>query len=516
MELKINHDFQKQLKNDCLYRSAFEFYKEREDLEQILYKAGAIQEYKTLIDEESLKDYSLLTLPILDYKQQYINNKPKQLAVIVSTGSFSPMHKGHVDAMVIAKKYIEDNLGYQVLQGVMSLSHDGYVAFKNDGIAKLNVGVRTEKAYEMTKNEDWITIDRFEGEMVSCPINFSTVLNRVKKYLAFHNEAFNNIKVFYIFGSDNAAFSRSFVENEIYQSICIERANYSFDEIQQELQQHKNIHFIKNDKETSGLSSTIIRKQITKQADASDKKQIYFIRTDNVSMNFASKLKKLIERFVNKKVEVRFINSSDYINIDMKNTISLDKFIKAEYNLDVSREFQLSGSQKTAKQMVSMTEPLISQILKIKKGSYWLLDDDSVSGFTLKSVENILNQNGIKILGYNLLIKNALKENEELYDVIDARDFCFNSIKNGLVVKLFSNKLVRVPYIYPFVNLTSRANIKPDYQIEFSMELLSLNEQESQSSSDNIFAFMDLKSEDFIQKYKRYFNNYIQSAHYDN
>jgi len=515
--MDLNSEFKKQLKNDCLYKFAYNFYEDNNNLNEILYQSGAIQEFRTEIDEESINDYSLLTLPILDYQPQYINNKPKQLAVVVSTGSFSPMHKGHVDAMVIAKKYIEDNLGYQVIQGVMSLSHDGYVAFKNNGIAKLNVGARTEKAYEMTKDEDWITIDRFEGEMVSCPINFSTVLNRVKKYLTFHNEAFNNIKVFYIFGSDNAAFSRSFVENEIYQSICIERANYSFDEIQQELKQHKNIHFVKNNKETSGLSSTIIRKKITKQADDNHKKQIYFIRTDNVSMNFASKLKELIERFVNKKVEVRFINSSDYINVDMENTISLDKFIKAEYNLDVSREFQLSGSQKTAKKMVSMSESLISQILKIKKGSYWLLDDDSVSGFTLKSVENILNQNGIKILGYNLLIKNALKENEELYDVIDARDFCFRSVKNGLVVKLFSNELARVPYIYPFVNLTSRANIKPDYQIEFSMELLALNEKENKDFlCDDVFDFVGLKSENFIQKYKKYFNNYIQSAHYDN
>lgn len=516
MELDINERFLSQIVNDCLYKNLYNNYKNEDRFLKLLCESGAIEENRTEIDDKAIKDYSLLTLPLLDFVQ----DNEKELAIIVSTGSFSPMHKGHVDAMNIAKEYVENKLGYQVIQGVMSLSHDNYVAFKNNGIAKSNISIRTDKAYEAIKKEDWLTIDRLEGEMVSCAINFSTVLNRVKNYIQYHNHEIKNIKVFYVFGSDNASFSYAFIDNEDFQSICVERNGSSFENVQKDLSNSSNIHFLENKKETANLSSTLIRKLKSEDLKIRDKKQIYFIRTDGVTDVFAKKLKGIVEKYVNEKVEVKFINSDNYIGINAQNTISLDKFIKTEYNLDLSREFQLCGSQKKAKRMVSISAPIEEQISCIKKGDYCLLDDDSVSGFTLKKTEEILKKHGVNINSQKLLIKSVLKDGEELYDVIDARDFCLNADNGGLVVKLFSGDLVRVPYIFPFVNLTTRANIKPEYQIQFSYELLLINEENNTSESFDthygIFNYINSDRNKFINDYKKYFENYLKGAQYDN
>jgi Cytidylyltransferase. len=149
MELNINERFLSQIVNDCLYKNLYNNYKNEDRFLKLLCESGAIEENRTEIDDKAIKDYSLLTLPLLDFVQ----DNEKELAIIVSTGSFSPMHKGHVDAMNIAKEYVENKLGYQVIQGVMSLSHDNYVAFKNNGIAKSNISIRTDKAYEAIKKK---------------------------------------------------------------------------------------------------------------------------------------------------------------------------------------------------------------------------------------------------------------------------------------------------------------------------------------------------------------------------
>lgn len=514
MECRLNQKYLKQLQKDCLYKNFIDEYINDEDFYSRLMKSGSIEEILTDIDIEAIDDLSLLTMPILDFKQEYNNNdEPKKLAVVISTGSFSPMHDGHVDAMELAKKYIENELGYQVIQGVMSLSHDGYVSIKNNGIAKLHVGERTHLAYEILKNNKWITIDRFEGEYVSVPINFSTVIERIRKYIIKHNKNVNeDLKVFYIFGADNAEFSYAFINNDKYHSICIERGKYDFSKIKEELNDNSNIHFIKNETLTSNYSSTEIRKNKVHSKKIADKKQIYFIRTDDVQLEFSYALKDAIKESINTDVDIRFISSKDFKIKDFEKTISLDKYVKAKYNLDLSRIFSLSNVQFKAFGMTSLIEDIEKQIQKIPQGAYSLFDDDSVSGYTFRKVEEILNKNKIHIHKNEILVSSFIdRDIEELYDIIDARDFIFNHPKGGLVVKDFGGKYIRVPYIAPFVNLTTRANIIPEFQIEVSKKILEINESYNLNSKFNnqIFEDYNMNRESFIEKYKKYFNNYL-------
>lgn len=49
---------------------------------------------------------------------------------------------------------------------------------------------------------------------------------------------------------------------------------------------------------------------------------------------------------MNKNMEIRLFDSSVFKVDEFERTISLDKFVKTKYNLDVSRIFDLAGCQK--------------------------------------------------------------------------------------------------------------------------------------------------------------------------
>jgi len=493
------------INSDCLYSNFLKYYTGNDNFDYLLNKAGFIHEPRTDQDELAINDMSLLSMPILNIPENASN-----LAIIVSTGSFSPIHKGHIDSLEIAKEYIENTLGYKVIQGVISLSHDNYVSFKNKGIAKLHVGIRTHKVYELITNHPWITVDRFEGELVSCPLNFSTIIERIRKYIMFHKNI-SNLKVFYVFGSDNAGFARSFVDNDIYEAVCVDRENGDFTEVKEELKDFKNIHFLKNYKESFSYSSTKIRNQEKSLKISTTNKQIYFIRTDDTDNDLCLLLAELIAKYVSDPVEIRFFNSND-ISKKYKKSISLDKYIKGDYNLDISRLFQISCYQKKPKFLTSINKPIYEQINEIPSGDYTLFDDDSTSGFTLSHIKDILTDRKINVINTETLISSLLKSDELLYDVIDARDFDIFNKKGGLVVDVHGHFITRVPYIFPLVNLTTRANIKPEHQVGFSYEILKYhlyNNKNKKLDSDSSYLCYN-NIEEFIKTYFNYLENYLK------
>lgn len=490
--------------NDPLYKNLYKEFESHEKLNEILQSSGFIHEERTELDTKAINDLNLITVPILDMKN---DNKP--LALIVSTGSFSPIHCGHIKMLELAKEYIE-SLDYNIVQGVISLSHDKYVDIKNNGIAKLDIGIRTNLVYEKIKNYDWLTVDRLEGELVSIPINFSTVLERLKKYFEYHLN--QNITVFYVFGSDNKEFSQSFINNTAnYHSICIERTGYDFNQFKVNLSNQKNIHFLNNNSKEARLSSTEVRK-VTNNNDAiSDKlenKKIYFIRTDSVPNDFSIKLMDILKGNIKDNVEFRLFSSKDFQFKNKVGVISLDKFIQTEYNLDVSRLFYLSSFQKKAIKMTGYERDIIEQIENIKEGEYILLDDDISTGFTMKNITNILSQKNIKIVNYQLLINQLLNDNEEVFDIIDARDFLLGAYKSGLVTT-FKNKTIRTPYFFPYINLSTRANVLPEKERVVTREILKLNLEYNKGVSKfaKFFNFED--NDSFVHYLIKYIENGI-------
>lgn len=458
------------IKQDCLYSRVYDRYKGSDKLEEALRKSGYIEEPRSEMDALALSDMRFLTMPIRQAGSVF-NDGPH--AVLVSTGSYSPVHAGHIDIMNKARDYVE-GLGYRVIQGVMSASHDAYVSIKNGGAARMHVGSRSQKIYEAIQGSDWLSFDRFEGEGVSCAINFSTVLGRVRNYVLTHNTlARRDVTVFYVFGSDNVGFADAFVGNEHFHGICVDRGGYDIRAERDRYRDEQSVHFLDSNDETAWISSTKVRAETAVERQAPTVDDVYLIRTDQVPDSFANSLGDTISRHTEQGMSFRYISSADF-ELERVGTISLDKFVPGEYSIDASRVFETASGQISAQYMTSLVGSIESQAERIPAGAYTLVDDDSVSGYTMNKIEEMLSLGGVTVNARRTLISQVLKPSDRLYDIVDARDFLIGAKKGGLVVDLFGEH-VRAPYLFPFVNLVTRARIRPESQLRFSREIWALN-----------------------------------------
>lgn len=188
---------------------------------------------------------------------------------------------------------------------------------------------------------------------------------------------------------------------------------------------------------------------------------------------FLLNLKNLIEENTNMKVVIRDVEKQlkDVPKFEFK-TISLDKYYNGDYNLNVSRHFRINDKNQYHSYKIDTSDinfPLKEQIKKIDSGKYILVDDDCVSGDTVKYFISLLNKynKNIEIVGTYFLTKNKYK------DVLDVRDFIFGSKNGGL---LFSNNYIqfRLPYINEYVNLKTRASFITD-GVDFSLKIKEMN-----------------------------------------
>lgn len=457
------------IQNDCLYAKTFQRHQQAEDVMAVLQQAGYIYEPRTPMDHQILQDTSILSMPI---KARSANNRPA--AVLVSTGSYSPIHAGHLGIMEVAKKYVE-SLGFHIAQGVISPSHDAYVSIKYGGKAKMHVGIRAQRIFEAVETSDWLVQDRMEGEMLSCAVNFSTVLEHVRLYLmAHHPDVDDSTPVFYVYGSDNAGFSEAFIGNAPYQGICVARAGANLESLKAQYSQAANLHFIHHNEDFSHHSSTRVRAETTPKEAIEDQtdKGLYLVRADGVPRDFAEALSQIIAQHIEPGVEIKVIDSTDF-TLSKQATISLDKYVPGQYNLDVSRVFEISGGQLKAKGMTSLSQSLEDQVAEIAPGEYTLVDDDSITGFTMDQVEQAMKRIGARVTHRETLICQVLGD-RPLYDIVDARDFLVTATKGGLVVQ-HQGKTFRAPYLFPFVNVVTRARILPERQHAFCRSVYALN-----------------------------------------
>jgi len=455
--------------NDCLYANTYRRHAHCDNVMSVLIKAGYVYEPRTAMDHQILRDTRILSMPI---KARCA--KGRRPAVLVSTGSYAPIHAGHIGIMEVAKAYVE-TLGYQVVQGVISPSHDAYVSRKYDGQAKMHVGIRAQRIFEAVASSDWLVQDRMEGEMLSCAVNFSTVLEHVRLYLMAHHPDVNeHTPVFYVYGSDNAGFSEAFIGNQPYHGVCVARADASLEALNTQYADVDNLHFIHHTESFGHHSSTRVRAASGSllSVDEPADKGLYLVRADGVPQDFAEQLSQLIALHIEPGVEVRLISSADF-SLTRQGTISLDKFMPGEYNLDVSRVFEISAGQLNAKRTTSLSQPLIEQIAGIEPGTYTLVDDDSITGFTMDQVEQALSGIGVRVGERQTLIQQVLGD-RPLYDIVDARDFLVTAPLGGLVVE-HRGKTVRAPYLFPFVNVVTRAKILPERQYAFCRAVYGLN-----------------------------------------
>lgn len=480
--MEINENLLKKIKNDRFYSKVYEKYKDF----NLLIDAGFID---SQVEAKDFYNLNLLTTPVGKLLQNL--NNVKNPVVLLSTGGFLPIHEGHINMMELAKAHLE-KLGCTVLGGYFSPSHEDYVSTKPYYSSTL--GQRIIDCQNTVENSNWLMIDTWESIYVKSYINFTSVIDRLEKYLQLHVD--KRIKVAYVFGADNAYFNYCFEEDGI--GICINRNTKSEDFYSAKAKIiSKNCIFIENFDESFKLSSRFIRNKEDNNNNVSSKLEGNFLIRDEELLPFDNFLKlvnkdnlekarqtfktgliKLYQKEFGKNVTIITREVSKQLEmanniLKDKKTISLDSYFNGTYNLSISREFDISSPQFHYNRMLSRSglPPLEEQIKIIKSGEYTLVDDDSVSGSTLKSVKALLPKD-IKINDI-FLLSSLLKE--KYFDVVDLRDFIVGANNSGLVTKLPNRTIVRSPYMLPYVNLSTRASIHPDSQMEFSINLWKLN-----------------------------------------
>lgn len=488
---------------------------------------------------------------VFDYKENFfctpifkilhrfnqLKNSQKPFVVILNTGSYSPIHLGHIQMMESAYETLSEK--YTVLGGYFSPSHDKYVSQKYSGTAAYHADARIDLCENLIYGHPYLMIDPWEARYNDVPINFTNVIIHLKKVLAKFISA--PVKVAYVYGSDNAGFGWSFVKDDI--SVCFERPGY---ELQYKVMtQDKNMtperHFFIPHKNNFYSSKSIREGSLHFLSDKI--KHIYFqfrnnqypiysnsylIRDDSFyctknlycskeqiasfKENLISSFKKAFLPYTQMNMLLLDIEKQNqYLNsvyFSDKNIINADlwTYHPNQVTLDITRLFYLSDGQVSSDNLIPRVgkSSLVDQVSKIKHKSLTFVDDDISSGKTFKMLAKLLPENTqveelIALSQQSFYEEYHYEESYNFHDIVDFRDFLIGSKESGLTVELPNGKIGKAPYIWPYVSISHRAKIPHVNQREFSLNIWKINKEFYQSfNSAMLLSQLDSSFVDFV------------------
>ena len=133
----------------------------------------------------------------------------RQRCVVLTTGSMSPTHRGHV-AMLAAARAVLEAKGWDVLGGFLSPSHDLYVGEKaaTHGTAHATAEHRVAIADLLVAEHPWVAVARWEARQEGRWPDFPEVALACHEWLRSAN--FGDAQVFYVCGTDHARGCKEF------------------------------------------------------------------------------------------------------------------------------------------------------------------------------------------------------------------------------------------------------------------------------------------------------------------
>lgn len=444
------------IKRDPFYSKLYEQFGE-----EFVKEAGFFED-TAAADTNILESLNVMCTP-LDFLKTNLNKlTDEKPCVLLFTGSFCPIHYGHVSSMIYARQFAE-LLGFKAIGGYISPGHDEYISQKNKQFA-IPIHKRIAKINEAIKDEQWLSVDPWEGVFNKVAVNFTDVIIRLEAYIEKHLE--QKIPVVFVCGGDNAKFANTFLN----QGHCIvaDRPNYpQFAKYKEELKDYKNIVFMDANFTDS---STRVRAE-NPDLFLPDKKKQLFIRDESAS-TFNDNLMHLLTPYYSHVKKDFIADQRKTFNKMPLNLINLDSLMNAEFNLAISRCYDIFGTQRIKEnEFVNRpgTKSIDEQLNVIPKGDYYLYDDDIHTGSTMRFAEKQLNKAGINVLGHLCMTAS----NNDNIEILDARDFKMGHSNGGLVMKLPNGTITRAPYIYPYVCPYNRASISDPLQ--FSIDVWKLN-----------------------------------------
>lgn len=424
--------------------------------------------------QEPHDDVHYTTTPIHKIRQN-LQYETGRNAVLLSTGSYAPVHAGHIEIMEKAKRELERR-GWNVVGGYLSPSHDAYVGIKNDGSAAMHVGERVRRCGGITADSDWLMVDPWEGRFIRRDVNFTTVYDRLSAYLAKNLP--EPVTVWYVFGGDNAGFTKAFASHG--HCVCVNRpgAEHTYLQARSDISLVGNPRVLFVDDPTSTVSSTQIRNNHVETLYANEPERMtLFVRGDlgRDEAQFTPKLVWLLREILPFKVVM--IGSDQQLDLSFpRPLISLDTLYEGDETLQISRLFEVADQQVAPTTWVNRpgSPSLAAQIRAIGPGEYDFVDDDICTGGTIRFARSILPDTFTVKHAHSLL--HAVWGNVPAgYDVVDTRDFQLGAKDGGLVVRDLDGTIRRVPYLLPWVSLTNRASVPPELELELTKKIFELN-----------------------------------------
>jgi nicotinic acid mononucleotide adenylyltransferase len=384
---------------------------------------------------------------MIDTSKKY--TKP---CVLLATGSFCPIHDGHVDMMKQAKQALQQR-GWDVLGGYFSPGHEQYVEYKT-GSKYIETFERIDIINNKIKNEPWLRVDPWEAVFNSVAVNFTDVILRLKSYLKSVTGL--DIDVVYVCGSDNARFAATFE----FEGNCV-----VVNRPQANVNASHYFHFANDrvifcDGFNSESSSNIRKSKIEKTVLPTSLSLI----TSGHPLD-----SQIFEEFELNFIDVKCI-APDSITVSESEGkfISLDASCKLPHNLGISRYYDIFGMNLDRYDSRPGTLPLDQQCANIPIGSYSLYDSDIFTGSTVEFVKNLLVKKGYDITSS---VANVYKRPNR--EILDSKDFIIDAPDGGLVVQLPNGTITRAPYILPYVNCRARCGVADP--ILFSMSMWTIN-----------------------------------------
>ena len=155
-------------------------------------------------DNENNKDNNF------DYKRKLIPllksvDKTKENIILLTTGSFNPIHRMHLEILNIAYKLLLSLKKYNILCAFISPSSDSYVRHKQPPLIPFSlrcqmIQTSIEEFYKENKDKDIlkIFIHKWEGSHQYF-IDFPDVIKEIQEQL----DKIGNIKLLYVCGMDH-------------------------------------------------------------------------------------------------------------------------------------------------------------------------------------------------------------------------------------------------------------------------------------------------------------------------
>lgn len=429
-------------------------------------------------------------------------DRTNAFAVVLSTGSYDPVHNGHVEMMSKAKAAVEEQ-GFSVLAGVMSAGHDGYVREQKNGPGDnaFTRGMFIEQFLSAHKDNvsGWLVHDGWESMVAPLPVNFTTVIDWVRAQLSYLDLA-DEVRVFYVFGEDNMSFAHPLVKQRGVLPVIVQRQGYEMSPRVAEYVVTYEALYVESH---NNLSSTTIREAKLNTSPYVIRKDAGFATSylkDSVGSEYEQRVDAFSTELHNVFTEV-FDDNVHVIGLDvadqLKSTtdflstnfdpstrfLSADKYLTGENieRIQCSRVFTVNTSQKHAGYLRVQGDAGYDQ-----NRPYVFIDDDIATGYTVEELKKkYLISGAVSML--NVIMPYGVK------DIVDERDFLIGAKHGGLVCES-SNGVMRFPYVFPYVNLHTRAKVPMNKIKAFSATIWELNRRFYRGTG---LTFGQLKNNDF-------------------